>query len=221
MRPLLAAAAAALVATLTACAITADGSAAAPNDGAEHGARGVAPSAGGGEPPAAAIRFNRLGYLPDGRKVAVLCSRDVLPERFRILDAAGREVLGPVQLAPEPGLGGCRATARLDFTDVRTPGEYTLEAGPHRAASGSTLAPMPVSPIAEYAAWNTGRIVYHDDWGDYSTNEPIMDAPRPWSMWCPSSPGARSGPPLRPAPPSPIMTEVEVEVEAEPGMSDG
>ena len=27
----------------------------------------------------------------------------------------------------------------------------------------------------EYAVWNTGRIVYHDDWGDYSTNEPIMD----------------------------------------------
>lgn len=27
----------------------------------------------------------------------------------------------------------------------------------------------------EYAAWNTGHIVYHDDYGDYSTNEPIMD----------------------------------------------
>lgn len=27
----------------------------------------------------------------------------------------------------------------------------------------------------EYAAFNTGRIVYHDDVGDYSTNEPIMD----------------------------------------------
>lgn len=26
-----------------------------------------------------------------------------------------------------------------------------------------------------YAEWNTGRVVYHDDWGDYSTNEPIMD----------------------------------------------
>ena len=26
-----------------------------------------------------------------------------------------------------------------------------------------------------YAKWNTGFIVYHDDWGDYSTNEPIMD----------------------------------------------
>jgi hypothetical protein len=26
----------------------------------------------------------------------------------------------------------------------------------------------------EYAVWNTGRAVYHDDWGDYSTNEPIM-----------------------------------------------
>lgn len=27
----------------------------------------------------------------------------------------------------------------------------------------------------EYAAFNTGHIVYHDDLGDYSTNEPIMD----------------------------------------------
>jgi hypothetical protein len=26
-----------------------------------------------------------------------------------------------------------------------------------------------------FARWNTGFIVYHDDWGDYSTNEPIMD----------------------------------------------
>jgi endoglucanase len=26
-----------------------------------------------------------------------------------------------------------------------------------------------------FAALNRGRIVYHDDWGDYSTNEPIMD----------------------------------------------
>ena len=27
----------------------------------------------------------------------------------------------------------------------------------------------------KYAAFNTGFIVYHDDFGDYSTNEPIMD----------------------------------------------
>ena len=27
----------------------------------------------------------------------------------------------------------------------------------------------------EYADFNTGFIVYHDDVGDYSTNEPIMD----------------------------------------------
>jgi hypothetical protein len=27
----------------------------------------------------------------------------------------------------------------------------------------------------EYARFNTGFIVYHDDYGDYSTNEPIMD----------------------------------------------
>ncbi len=27
----------------------------------------------------------------------------------------------------------------------------------------------------EYATFNTGFIVYHDDLGDYSTNEPTMD----------------------------------------------
>ena len=27
----------------------------------------------------------------------------------------------------------------------------------------------------EYAQFNTGFVVYHDDLGDYSTNEPIMD----------------------------------------------
>jgi hypothetical protein len=27
----------------------------------------------------------------------------------------------------------------------------------------------------QYAPFNTGFIVYHDDFGDYSTNEPIMD----------------------------------------------
>ena len=27
----------------------------------------------------------------------------------------------------------------------------------------------------QYAPFNTGFIVYHDDVGDYSTNEPIMD----------------------------------------------
>jgi hypothetical protein len=26
-----------------------------------------------------------------------------------------------------------------------------------------------------FARFNTGFIVYHDDFGDYSTNEPIMD----------------------------------------------
>jgi hypothetical protein len=29
--------------------------------------------------------------------------------------------------------------------------------------------------VDEYAPYNTGFIVFHDDMGDYSTNEPIMD----------------------------------------------
>jgi endoglucanase len=42
----------------------------------------------------------------------------------------------------------------------------------------------------EYAAFNTGFIVYHDDYGDYSTNEPIMDgtASLTWLLAAQSSP---------------------------------
>ncbi|MBW3553910.1 MAG: glycoside hydrolase family 9 protein [Gemmatimonadetes bacterium] len=133
MRPLRASGGVALLATLLACAVASEGPAAAPADPARNGAPGAASALAGGV-PAAAIRYNRLGYLPDGPKVAVLCSRDAaLPDGFRVLDAAGGEVRGTAPLTQEPGLGGCRAAARLDFTGVRAPGEYTLVAGPYRA----------------------------------------------------------------------------------------
>jgi endoglucanase len=44
----------------------------------------------------------------------------------------------------------------------------------YRSIFGSLLY-VRLSEPDEYAAWNGGSIVYHDDWGDYSTNEPIMD----------------------------------------------
>ena len=47
--------------------------------------------------------------------------------------------------------------------------------GPVYASIYSNLKGIRLLHADEYAAFNTGRIVYHDDWGDYSTNEYIMD----------------------------------------------
>ena len=47
--------------------------------------------------------------------------------------------------------------------------------GPVYASIFKNLAGIALTKPDQYARWNTGHIVYHDDWGDYSTNEPIMD----------------------------------------------
>jgi hypothetical protein len=47
--------------------------------------------------------------------------------------------------------------------------------GPVYSSIYSHLLGIQLHEPDEYARFNTGRIVYHDDWGDYSTNEYIMD----------------------------------------------
>ncbi|HEY3287800.1 MAG TPA: glycoside hydrolase family 9 protein [Gemmatimonadaceae bacterium] len=47
--------------------------------------------------------------------------------------------------------------------------------GPVYASIFRNLSGISLTKPDQYAKWNTGHIVYHDDWGDYSTNEPIMD----------------------------------------------
>jgi len=47
--------------------------------------------------------------------------------------------------------------------------------GPVYASIFSNLRGIRLVEPDEYAAFNTGHVVYHDDWGDYSTNEHIMD----------------------------------------------
>ncbi len=47
--------------------------------------------------------------------------------------------------------------------------------GPVYRSIFESLRGIALSEEDEFAAFNTGRIVYHDDVGDYSTNEPIMD----------------------------------------------
>lgn len=45
------------------------------------------------------------------------------------------------------------------------------------ARDACEFARIPPLPFAryQYAAFNGDSVVYHDDFGDYSTNEPIMD----------------------------------------------
>jgi endoglucanase len=47
--------------------------------------------------------------------------------------------------------------------------------GPVYSSIYRNLRGIALHDADEYAAFNTGFIVYHDDVGDYSTNEPIMD----------------------------------------------
>jgi hypothetical protein len=47
--------------------------------------------------------------------------------------------------------------------------------GPVYSSIYKNLLGIALTKPDAYAKWNTGHIVYHDDWGDYSTNEPIMD----------------------------------------------
>jgi endoglucanase len=51
----------------------------------------------------------------------------------------------------------------------------SLVDGPVYRSIFSNLRGIRLIEPDEYAAFNNGRIVYHDDLGDYSTNEPIMD----------------------------------------------
>ncbi|HET9425460.1 MAG TPA: glycoside hydrolase family 9 protein [Gemmatimonadaceae bacterium] len=76
------------------------------------------------------IRVNQVGYLPDAPKVAVVCSLErVEVTSFRVRDETGRVVLGPRRAVRDGHFGPCVVTQRLDFTELRQPGRYTIEAG--------------------------------------------------------------------------------------------
>ncbi|MFL5576321.1 MAG: glycoside hydrolase family 9 protein [Gemmatimonadaceae bacterium] len=47
--------------------------------------------------------------------------------------------------------------------------------GPVKRSIFESLRGIALRDADEYARFNTGAVVYHDDAGDYSTNEPIMD----------------------------------------------
>jgi len=86
---------------------------------------------------AVAIRVNQVGYLPDARKIAVVCA---LEQRtlatFSVVDAQDHTVYGPVVAHRTGPFGPCAATYRLDFSPLRVPGVYTVVAGGARSLPG-------------------------------------------------------------------------------------
>lgn len=90
---------------------------------------GLAQIAAASSPVTAAIRVNQLGYLPDSRKVAVLCALEKLDvHNFLITDASGARIFERPALPTKP-FGPCVTTYRLDFSSIRKVGAYRLSAG--------------------------------------------------------------------------------------------
>jgi len=80
-------------------------------------------------PPSAVIRVNQLGYPPGAPKVAVLCSLAPLELRhFVVTDSRGKDILERPAVLAKP-FGPCAVNYRLDFSSIRTPGEYRVAAG--------------------------------------------------------------------------------------------
>jgi hypothetical protein len=80
-------------------------------------------------PPEAAsvIRVNQLGYLPEGRKVAVVCSlQPATFQTFEVRDGDGRRVLGPLPAQRAEPFAACASVHRLDFSGVRQEGRYRI-----------------------------------------------------------------------------------------------
>jgi hypothetical protein len=75
------------------------------------------------------IRVNQVGYLPEARKVAVACALEpVEVKSFTVVDEAGKRVLGPTRVRAEGAFGPCTTTYRLDFSALRRPGNYRIQA---------------------------------------------------------------------------------------------
>ncbi len=82
--------------------------------------------------PRLVIRVNQVGYLPDAPKVAIACALDADPGRplaFTVADASGRVVQTSKRVRSSGSFGPCAETYRLDFSNVRAPGRYVIDAG--------------------------------------------------------------------------------------------
>jgi hypothetical protein len=114
---------------------------------------------------------------------ALLYRRMTGDERFRELETAALDWLfgtNPWGVSMVVGLPHDGVTSQDPHTEVaRQFGPLSqrggLLDGPVYGSIFRNLRGIHLHEADEYAAFNTGFIVFHDDFGDYSTNEPIMD----------------------------------------------
>src|SRR4029078_6027644 len=83
------------------------------------------------ESPPVWIRINQLGYLPNGIKVAVWCSKDsVSIKKFQLVDALTKKTVFTDSTKKSFGAyGPCKQTYRLNFSSFKKSGRYYLQAG--------------------------------------------------------------------------------------------
>lgn len=77
------------------------------------------------------VRANQVGYLPDAPKVAVLCMLERGPaSSYVVRDGQQRVVLSRAGRSQRTSgaFGPCADTQRLDFSSLRRPGRYIIEA---------------------------------------------------------------------------------------------
>ena len=76
------------------------------------------------------IRINQMGYLPEGKKIAVFISdKSVVLKKFRLIDnLSGKVYFEGVPHPADGAMWGQKSAYRLDFSSVVQPGGYHLEA---------------------------------------------------------------------------------------------
>src|SRR5690606_31210032 len=82
------------------------------------------------------IRINQLGYHPQGIKIAVMGAKasGSMPRRFKLIDAASSKVVFKSRTGKNLGAyGPFQSSARMDFSEFKTPGTYYLQAGSIRS----------------------------------------------------------------------------------------
>lgn len=76
------------------------------------------------------IRINQMGYLPNSVKVAVVLSDELVAlAGFEVCNAiTGKVVFSGTARAADAGRWGMKTAARLDFSALKTPGGYYIQA---------------------------------------------------------------------------------------------
>ncbi|MFI5451549.1 glycoside hydrolase family 9 protein [Pedobacter sp. UC225_61] len=73
------------------------------------------------------VRINLLGYQPKATKVAIWATKaNQVPDKFELIDQNGKVVYTSTAIKSFGAYGPFTATARLNFSDFKTPGKYFI-----------------------------------------------------------------------------------------------